>query len=63
LKRYRYIGANPSLTRGMTALGQSVDGVFKVQVDDICHPWAYGWHETPAEDWVEIEAEIEEAQT
>lgn len=48
---YRYIGADDFLT-GETALGQEIDGVFKVQVNRIEHPWAHGWHETPCEQWV-----------
>jgi hypothetical protein len=53
MKRYRYIGTDSSLA-SMTALGQLVDGVFKVQVDDLDHPWAFGWHATSDEDWKEI---------
>lgn len=48
--QYEYIGADPRLA-GHTALGRTVDGVFKVQLDNINHPWAYGWHETPIVDW------------
>jgi len=47
----------PILLAGETALGQTVDGVFKVQVDRHEHPWAYGWHETPREDWEDINEE------
>jgi len=52
--KYRYIGHETTL-RGMTALGQTVDGIFKVQVDSFDHAWAHGWHETLASDWEETE--------
>jgi len=54
MKHYRYTG-NERLHLGTTALGQTIGGVFKVQVDRFEHPWSHGWHETPADDWKEIE--------
>ena len=62
MKQYRYIGDDEFLI-GMTALGQynapACDpSKFAVQVDDLNHPWAFGWHETPAEGW-ELESEEE----
>lgn len=52
MNRYRYAGDNDFL-KGHTALGQVVDGVFKVQVDNFIHLWSHGWHETDAADWQE----------
>jgi hypothetical protein len=49
---YGYIGTDPSLL-GHTALGMIKNGVFQVQVDDLEHPWTFGWHETPPTDWKE----------
>ena len=51
---YRYIGINLTLL-DMTALGITVGGVFKVQVDSLGHPWSHGWHTEPREDWQELE--------
>jgi hypothetical protein len=66
MRHYRYIGTATALAGenhlglaadtvvalvGETALGQVVDGVFKVQVDRHENRWAYGWHESPQEDW------------
>lgn len=57
--QYKYVGDNQFLV-GHTALGRTVDGVFKVQVDNILHLWSHGWHEQPQEDWiVEYDGEIE----
>lgn len=69
MKRYRYIGEDPTL-RGHTALGQvmssrecelpnglllpAIDNKFAVQLDDMDHPWAYGWHEANPSDWEEV---------
>jgi hypothetical protein len=53
MRQFRYIGSDPSLV-GETAIGQMVDGVFKVQVDRFDHPWSHFWHETPKGDWVVI---------
>ena len=66
MKRFIYTGDHNDL-KGEHALGREVDGKFCVQVDGIgtgdrkvplClvdgKDWAHGWHETPAEDWVEI---------
>ncbi len=39
---------------GETALGQMIDGVFKVQVDHPSHAWSYSWWKTPINDWVRI---------
>ena len=50
IKNYCYIGNDPHLI-GATALGQEIDGVFKVQVDSFYHQWSRSWHETPCEDW------------
>ncbi len=36
---------------GESAMGQMIDGVFKVQVNRFTHPWSHFWHETPREDW------------
>jgi hypothetical protein len=47
---YRYIGTDPLLIQH-TALGQEIDGVFKVQVDCLSHLWSHGWHESPQHDW------------
>ncbi len=49
-KNYRYIGNDPTLT-GHTALGRFEQGKFWIQVDHFKHPWSYGWHVTPFEDW------------
>jgi hypothetical protein len=51
VKQYRYVGQNPSL-KGQTALGRQIGRTFKVQVDDTAHPWAFGWHTTKREEWV-----------
>lgn len=53
MTKYRYVGHDYRLL-GHTALGQVIDGVFKVQVHSHQHPWAFGWHETPREDWQEF---------
>lgn len=50
MKSYRYVGHSDALCC-QTAEGMFVDGIFKVQVDDHGHPFAYGWHEQPREDW------------
>ncbi len=50
---YRYIGADPSLRR-MTALGRTIGGVFKVQVDDLSHHWSRSWHASPREEWCDM---------
>jgi hypothetical protein len=52
MKHYQYIGTSLRLT-GHWALGRFVDGKFLVQVDNINHPWAHGWHETNPNDWKE----------
>ena len=49
-KHYKYVGADPFLV-GMTALGQYIHEVFRVQVDALNHPWTTYWHETPPEEW------------
>jgi hypothetical protein len=50
---YRYIGTDDMLV-GHTALGQTRDGRFLVQVDNFIHLWSHGWHETPRADWTEM---------
>ena len=50
-----YVGEHPGLV-GHTAVGKYQLGRHDsvrlfVQVDEIPHMWAYGWHETDAEDW------------
>ena len=54
MKQYQYVGKEAFLM-GVTALGLTRDGVFKVQVDQQSHPWAIHWHTTPRDDWKEIE--------
>jgi len=54
MKHYRYTGTTRLLVNA-TALGQMIDSVFKVQVDNFIHPWSHGWHATLREDWCEIE--------
>ena len=47
-------GLDPNTTVsliGESALGQHIDGVFKVQVNRFDHPWSHGWHETPREEY------------
>lgn len=50
----RYVGQKPELI-GRTALGiwqgEGKNMLFLVQVNDLQHPWAFGWHVTPREDW------------
>jgi len=53
MNSYRYIGTDRRLA-GTTAVGQIVDNLFKIQVDNPGHPWFFGWHETFREDWLEI---------
>ena len=51
LRSYRYVGRSRKL-RGKTALGKfTTDGKFFVQVDDMNHPWAFGWHSTNPSSW------------
>jgi len=54
MKHYRYIGADDFLA-GQTALGREVGGVFQVQGDCFIHLWSHGWHETPREEWREMD--------
>lgn len=56
MKQYEYVG-DDILLIWTTALGQEIDGVFKVQVDKFEHSWSHGWHETPREDWREMPSE------
>lgn len=45
-----YMGDDPFLI-GHKALGMFVLGVFKVQVNDLSHPWAFDHHKTSILDW------------
>lgn len=54
MTHYQYVGTDPFLI-GQTALGQIVDDIFVVQVDDLNHSWSRHWHATPQEDWKENE--------
>lgn len=49
-KHCRYVGPDPKF-RGHTGLVQRVLGKWRVQVDDLTHPAAYGWTRTNPRHW------------
>jgi len=48
----KYVGVNPEFI-GMSALTYKVNetGEFRIQVDDLNHPKAFGWHHAEESDW------------
>lgn len=55
LFKVKYVGKEPSLV-GHTALarwtGLGSGSQFVVQVDELSHPMAHGWHEARRADWL-----------
>jgi hypothetical protein len=50
MNKYIYVGMAPGLLR-RTAWGHYIQGRFYVQLDDLDHPWAYGWHVGVEANW------------
>lgn len=53
MKQYKYTGDNP-FYKGRTALGQQTEHGFVVQLDDLSHPHAIGWHKVDPNEWSRI---------
>lgn len=50
LNYFKYIGPEPDLL-GHNALGQWRGNLFTVQLDNLNHLWAFGWHESNLDFW------------
>lgn len=57
MEKYVYIGPDERLI-GHSAYGIDREGVFTVQVDDLTHEWADGWHESPKSEWEVLECTL-----